>query len=615
MNAARLLIDSAPATLFGMIALWAAVSQRHWFVRTAIVAGMVLVTLLIPAFEIVILLGLQSLLVACGMAIWRRRRRSASASAADVSPERARFHVSLETLMLVVVIVAVGTAFVARVPPSVVGDLYWLMTNAAVTAGVCLTCVWIVFGRAPVVTRLLALPFLAVFWGLSHVSVNWAGHIVRYWYRAIGQPLTDYILIALRDYSGHLYWLTIHGFSMAVLCGWLALMRRTGWFDPFDEPTPVSSMDTADQRKTTMWRMAAVALLGLVAIVPLALLNRLLTPPHIPNLTGSRPGRFDRLVVAGRLIGESDEQVQFRLRQLTDAQLRERITGSEAGLKLVRQAIEHSCNFPVIGATGPNAMTVDERRALFGICDAIFARILLASRTGTARQQIDANLDLLPLAMFETNGIGVDRYQFNGIFWPFEEGAVANIWQCQPALAPDECRQLLEQLSTLDRQRAPWERRVALEHTIASNLYWKKRVEVVLNEWSGADPYVYEHYNHCLNQIRMRMLITSLAIRAFELENDRPPAKFAELIPSYLPAIPTDPYGNGDALKYVASGDEFLLYSVGPNRIDEGGKSPPKGTQLEGDVTSLDQFPLPTKQPAPVTSTPNGGASNDGTNN
>src|SRR5688500_18970062 len=64
MNAARLLVDSAPAALFGMIALWAAVSQRHWFVRTAIVAGMVLVTLLIPAFEIVIKLGLQSLLVA-----------------------------------------------------------------------------------------------------------------------------------------------------------------------------------------------------------------------------------------------------------------------------------------------------------------------------------------------------------------------------------------------------------------------------------------------------------------------------------------------------------------------------------------------------------------------
>jgi hypothetical protein len=292
--------------------------------------------------------------------------------------------------------------------------------------------------------------------------------------------------------------------------------------------------------------------------------------------------------------------------------LRERIAGSEAGLKLVRQAIEHGCNFPVIGATGPNAMTLDERRALFGIRDAIFARILLASRTGTAREQIEVNLDLLPLAMFETKSIGVDRYQFNGIYWPFEHGAVATIWQCQTALASDECRQLLEQLLTLDRQRAPWERRVSLEHTIAGNLHWKKRVEVVMNDWSDTDPYVYEHYNHCLNQIRMRMLITSLAIRAFELENDRPPAKLAELIPGYLPAIPTDPYGNGDALKYVASGDGFLLYSVGPNRIDEGGKPPSKGAQLDGDVTNRDQFPVPTKQSAPVTSTQKGRSSKDG---
>jgi hypothetical protein len=307
MNAARLLVDSAPATLFGMIALWAAVSQRHWFVRTAIVAAMILVTLLIPAFEIVILLGLQSLLVALGMTVWRRHRRSASASTEVASPARTGVHVSLETLMLVVVIVAVGTAVVARTPPSVVGDLYWLFVNACVAAGVCLTCVWIVFGRAPLAMRVFALPVLAVFWGLAQVILRWTGNVVRYWYLDIDQPVTDYLLIALRDYSGHTYWITINVFSMAVLCIWLALMRRTGWFEPFAE-TAVSSMDTAGQQNTTMWRMTAFALLGLVAIVPLTLFYRLLTPPPIPDLTGPRPNGFDELIRAGRLIGESDER-------------------------------------------------------------------------------------------------------------------------------------------------------------------------------------------------------------------------------------------------------------------------------------------------------------------
>jgi hypothetical protein len=33
------LSDSAPAILFGMIALWAAASNQHWLVRTATVGG------------------------------------------------------------------------------------------------------------------------------------------------------------------------------------------------------------------------------------------------------------------------------------------------------------------------------------------------------------------------------------------------------------------------------------------------------------------------------------------------------------------------------------------------------------------------------------------------
>jgi hypothetical protein len=609
MNAARLLIDSAPATLFGMIALWAAVSKRHWFARTAIVAGMVLVTLLIPAFEIVILLGLQSLLVALGMTVWRRRSGSASVTAEVPSSARSGFHVSLETLMLVVVIVAVGTAVVARTPPSVVGDFYWLVANACVAAGDCLTCVWIVFGRAPLATRLLALPVLAVFWGLAQVMLRWTGNVVRYWYLDIDQPLTDYLLIALRDYSGHIYWITINVFSMLILCIWLALMRRTGWFEPFAEPTAVWSMVTASQRNTTMWRMAALALLGLVAIVPLTLFYRLLTPPPIPDLTGPRPNGFDELIRAGRLIGESDDQGAFRLRQLTDSQLREWIAGSEAGLDLARQAIDAGIRFP-----GPNAITLAEQRALLGIRDAIIARLLLASRTRDARVQIEANLDLLRLAMIETHSTGVDRYQF-GIFWPYEYGAVAEIWQCQTALSADECKQLLAQLSALDRRRAPWERRVSLEQAIASDVDWKNRVEVVMNEWSDADPYPNENYLHSLNQARMRMLVVSLAIRAFQLKMGRLPATLAELVPDNLANIPLDPYTSGDALKYRAIGQSFLLYSVGPDGIDDGGKTPPKSAQLNGDVTNVDQFPVPTTPPAPTASTPTDGDGDDGTNN
>jgi len=53
------LSDAMPAALLGMFALWAAASKRHWFIRLAVVATAVLFVLLIPAFEVVVQLGVE----------------------------------------------------------------------------------------------------------------------------------------------------------------------------------------------------------------------------------------------------------------------------------------------------------------------------------------------------------------------------------------------------------------------------------------------------------------------------------------------------------------------------------------------------------------------------
>ena len=41
-------------------------------------------------------------------------------------------------------------------------------------------------------------------------------------------------------------------------------------------------------------------------------------------------------------------------------------------------------------------------------------------------------------------------------------------------------------------------------------------------------------------------------------------------MPEFLPEVPVDPY-SGEPLQYVVRDDEYLVYSVGSNRIDEGG--------------------------------------------
>jgi hypothetical protein len=69
------------------------------------------------------------------------------------------------------------------------------------------------------------------------------------------------------------------------------------------------------------------------------------------------------------------------------------------------------------------------------------------------------------------------------------------------------------------------------------------------------------------------MLQADLAARLFHHEQGRWPASLDELVPSYLPVVPLDPYSDGNQpLQYRAEQDGFVLYSVGMDETDNGGK-------------------------------------------
>jgi hypothetical protein len=51
------------------------------------------------------------------------------------------------------------------------------------------------------------------------------------------------------------------------------------------------------------------------------------------------------------------------------------------------------------------------------------------------------------------------------------------------------------------------------------------------------------------------------------------PARLDDLVPAYLPALPLDPLAEGGApIRYVADPDRPLVYSVGENGKDDGGR-------------------------------------------
>jgi hypothetical protein len=79
----------------------------------------------------------------------------------------------------------------------------------------------------------------------------------------------------------------------------------------------------------------------------------------------------------------------------------------------------------------------------------------------------------------------------------------------------------------------------------------------------------------------LSMAQAALAVERFRLANDRLPMKLSELVPQFLPAVPLDPF-DGAPLRYKPLAKGYVVYSIGPDGRDDGGKEPPssrRGTE------------------------------------
>lgn len=64
----------------------------------------------------------------------------------------------------------------------------------------------------------------------------------------------------------------------------------------------------------------------------------------------------------------------------------------------------------------------------------------------------------------------------------------------------------------------------------------------------------------------------AFALAQYRADHDSYPVTLADLVPKYVAEIPKDIFNDSD-LHYTRQDDGYLLYSVGSNGRDDGGKS------------------------------------------
>jgi hypothetical protein len=135
--------------------------------------------------------------------------------------------------------------------------------------------------------------------------------------------------------------------------------------------------------------------------------------------------------------------------------------------------------------------------------------------------------------------------------------------------AKDAIRRLIE----IDRSREPYAVLADRDRQwVRTSSAWRTRFAAAIEDWGKAD---WRHPGYSWTfQSRdapLRLLMTDLAVRLYQDEQGRWPIELKELVPRYLPALPIDPF-SGEPVRYRSMGEEFLVYSVGYDGKDDGGR-------------------------------------------
>nr|MDQ2800452.1 hypothetical protein [Armatimonadota bacterium] len=79
-------------------------------------------------------------------------------------------------------------------------------------------------------------------------------------------------------------------------------------------------------------------------------------------------------------------------------------------------------------------------------------------------------------------------------------------------------------------------------------------------------------FNDARSETENSLLLVSLALQAYKSDHGAYPPALSALVPAYLKVIPDDPCAASGPLHYKLSGSKYVLYSVGPDGKDDGGK-------------------------------------------
>lgn len=525
---------AAVGAVYCVLGIWAARSRRHWFIRTAAVLAALSLFAFIEAYEPLVLFTLVIGLLVAGWQLagrWEAWRAKHSADREAAPQPAARWQFRLHDLLLAMV---------------VVGAIVWLGLRT-VDYGLMIRHWW----KPPAAALLLA--------GVSSAAVNvllarrrWLsiGLLVGAVPAALG---IDFGLLGdwLRLENGFYrpipaYLLTYAAF--AVLCGvfWTAA-NAPSW------SVPGTLLSRAGRVAAAIVSAAALLLLGWIYWRMLDYSTELPARPTGPN-------SLPRVLALAEEL-QAKKAVPVQAQPIYDELL---VRLAEPGYVRVdwEQVRRDGGGFEV---------------GQFGLYRQL-ARDLKAEAQRLANAGEPDRAAAMGVACVQ---LGDRLTKDSGAAYWLIGRALASMGQIEIAKLrhdlPAATRQnVLRQLKTLQSEsHEPFDQMWWKEMKVAQLGGWTYRFDVLMSQdlWTGQDRQFREHLEKAdlRHQVQVNLLLAELALLCHRDDHGAWPDRLDALVPDYLPEVPLDPLA-GQPLVYRRTDDDYLLYSVGTDRQDDGGK-------------------------------------------
>ena len=322
-------------------------------------------------------------------------------------------------------------------------------------------------------------------------------------------------------------------------------------------------------------KLVLVLILAAMAMIALFMLaNGKMPPRALP----SPNGYDDFLKAASMLTGDVNNSMT-----LGTAGLGQLLRTNAAALNSMRLGLTHACTVPFELALNNFSNAMNDLAKLKSVARLFVAEGRLAEMEDRLADAARSYAEEIQFGNKISQG-GLLLHRLVGVACEGMGGALlANL---APKLNCEQARLVIAELEKVDQDRVKWD-----DVLVAEKIFARHQLRAIWNPinrvvaWRQAQPMKEKaRIKHDSVIAHERLLIIELALRCYALEQGHPAERLEQLVPRYLQKVPADSF-SGKTMIYRAQGQNWLLYSVGPDGEDNGGIPQPLPTGVgQGDL-------------------------------